>query len=496
MGFGGPHAGYMSVRKGLERQLPGRLVGVSVDVDGAPGVPAGPADPRAAHPPREGDEQHLHRAGAAGRDRRRCTPSTTARRACARSRGGCTATPPRSRPGSAQTDGVEVVHDAFFDTVLARTPGRAAEVVAAALRPRGQPAPGRRRPRRHHHRRDDDPRAPRGRVGGVRCRRRRRGRRPSSRRTTGCRTSLLRHDDVPHAPGLPRAPVRDRDAALPAPAGRPDLALDRVDDPARLVHDEAQRHHRDGADHLAGVRGAAPVRAGRPGARLPRADQPARALAVPRSPATTRCRCSRTPGRRASSPGCSRSVPTTGPTASRRATVCLIPSSAHGTNAASAVMAGMRVVVVDDATSRATSTWTTCAPRSRSTATTWPRSWSPTRRPTACSSRTSPTSAPWCTRPAVRCTSTARTSTRWSVSPGPGTSAPTSRTSTCTRPSASRTAAAGRASGRSACARTWRRTCPTTRCRPRPDRPPASGRCRPRRGDRPASCRSPGPTSG
>ena len=34
MGFGGPHAGYMSVRKGLERQMPGRLVGVSLDADG------------------------------------------------------------------------------------------------------------------------------------------------------------------------------------------------------------------------------------------------------------------------------------------------------------------------------------------------------------------------------------------------------------------------------------------------------------------------------
>ena len=36
MGFGGPHAGYMSVRAGLERSLPGRLVGVSVDADGNP----------------------------------------------------------------------------------------------------------------------------------------------------------------------------------------------------------------------------------------------------------------------------------------------------------------------------------------------------------------------------------------------------------------------------------------------------------------------------
>ncbi|MGB5951648.1 MAG: aminomethyl-transferring glycine dehydrogenase [Ornithinimicrobium sp.] len=35
MSFGGPHAGYMSLRTGLERMLPGRLVGVSKDADGA-----------------------------------------------------------------------------------------------------------------------------------------------------------------------------------------------------------------------------------------------------------------------------------------------------------------------------------------------------------------------------------------------------------------------------------------------------------------------------
>ena len=35
MGFGGPHAGYIAVREGLQRQLPGRLVGVSVDADGS-----------------------------------------------------------------------------------------------------------------------------------------------------------------------------------------------------------------------------------------------------------------------------------------------------------------------------------------------------------------------------------------------------------------------------------------------------------------------------
>jgi glycine dehydrogenase len=36
MGFGGPHAGYLAVRTGLERQMPGRLVGVSVDAVGHP----------------------------------------------------------------------------------------------------------------------------------------------------------------------------------------------------------------------------------------------------------------------------------------------------------------------------------------------------------------------------------------------------------------------------------------------------------------------------
>ena len=36
MGFGGPHAGYLAVREKLERTMPGRLVGVSVDAEGAP----------------------------------------------------------------------------------------------------------------------------------------------------------------------------------------------------------------------------------------------------------------------------------------------------------------------------------------------------------------------------------------------------------------------------------------------------------------------------
>ena len=67
--YGGPHAGYMAVAAGLERHLPGRLVGVSVDAEGRAGLPPGAADPRAAHPPGQGDLQHLHRPGPAGRRR-------------------------------------------------------------------------------------------------------------------------------------------------------------------------------------------------------------------------------------------------------------------------------------------------------------------------------------------------------------------------------------------------------------------------------------------
>ena len=111
-------------------------------------LPAGAADPRAAHPPREGDQQHLHRAGAARRHGRRCTPSTTARTACARS-------PQRvhrhavgrSPPGCA-TAACDVADGAFFDTVTVAVPGPRRRGRRRGARARHQPAPGRRRHRR------------------------------------------------------------------------------------------------------------------------------------------------------------------------------------------------------------------------------------------------------------------------------------------------------------------------------------------------------------
>ena len=38
MGFGGPHAAYLAVRDEFKRQMPGRLVGVTVDAQGKPAL--------------------------------------------------------------------------------------------------------------------------------------------------------------------------------------------------------------------------------------------------------------------------------------------------------------------------------------------------------------------------------------------------------------------------------------------------------------------------